>query len=243
MADQARKSSRSFLVLSVFCLGALTVLLGLGTWQLQRLNWKNDLISRTAAQARLAPQPLSAVLKSAAEGTDIDYRRIQLSGVYQHNAEANFYSLQDGGPGWRIVTPLKTTDGQTVLVDRGFVPNDSRSPEKRQSGQIAGSVDLIGTVRFEYAPKGSFTPQNNPDKNSWYWFDRPALLKALGTPTSAPFVVQLEQNDHPGKWPEARAMTPYLSNRHLGYALTWFGLAIVLIAVYAALFIKERKAP
>ena len=102
-------------------------------------------------------------------------------------------------------------------------------------------MDVVGALRLGYLPKEMFTPDNNASANSWYWFDVAALRKVTSIPELAPMVIQLDTPDHSGQWPVATALSPNLPNKHFGYALTWFGLAITLLGVYIAFIVQERR--
>jgi len=235
----AKRLSTGFV--SLACLVALITLIGLGVWQTQRLFWKNNLIAQITNRARLEPASLDKVLGMASDGQDIRFRRVGLSGSYQHKSELHFYTIHEGEPGWRVVTPFTTVNQSVVLIDRGFVPIPSKEQTSRQNGVIAGAVEVVGAVRTEYAPKGSFTPNNIPARNRWYWMDRLAALKAANIPDAVPFVIQLEAADHAGRWPKALKVSPRLSNNHLSYALTWFGMALGLAVVFVVAIVNSRQ--
>lgn len=232
-------SSRSSLVLiSMFALGGIAILVGLGSWQLQRLAWKEELIERISERLQKAPVEFADALKQRAAGEEVDFLRVKLRGTYKHARGQYFYALNKGEFGWRLLTPLKLETGQPILVDRGFLPD----PQKPVAAPAtSGPVDVVGALRLDYLPKEMFTPDNNVSANSWYWFDVAALRKATDTSNLAPMVVQLDTPDHPGQWPVATALSPNLPNKHFGYALTWFGLAITLLGVYIALIVQERR--
>lgn len=227
------------MLLSAAALVGVVVLVGLGTWQLQRLSWKEALIERIATRLDAAPVELEAALKRQAAGEDVNFLKVKLRGTYDHSKAQYFYTLKKGQLGWRALTPLSPeTGGAPVLIDRGFLP-DAEKPLPAQTG--AEPVEVVGALRFDYLSQELFTPDNNPGTNSWYWFDLPALQQATGLTGLRPMVVQLDTSDHSGPWPAAAALSPNLSNKHFGYALTWFGLAITLLGVYIALIVQERR--
>ncbi len=238
MAALQASSRPSLLLISVFALGGIAVLVGLGAWQLQRLAWKETLIERITMRLQQAPVELEEALKQRSGGEDVDFQRVKLRGTYEHAKGQYFYALNKGEFGWRVLTPLKSDSGQSILIDRGFLPD----PQKPLAAPAsAGPVDVVGALRLGYLPKEMFTPDNNASANSWYWFDVAALRKVTAIPELAPMVIQLDTPDHPGQWPVATALSPNLPNKHFGYALTWFGLAITLLGVYIAFIVQERR--
>ncbi len=226
--------------MSITCLAGVAVFAGLGTWQIQRLFWKNDLIEKIEARARAEPVSLDSILAEGHAGQDIRFERVSLSGAYRHGSELHFYTIRDGEPGWRVVTPFKLGDQREVLIDRGFVPMPFKDQESRQDGLVTDPTRITGAVRADYAPKGAFTRQNMPRRNRWYWLDRGAALEAAKVTRAIPFVLQLEASDHAGTWPQAVKISPRLPNNHLSYALTWFGMAIGLVLVFAVTIVKSR---
>ncbi len=223
----------SLALMSCVVLAALAILVGLGTWQLQRLAWKEGLIARIETRLAEAPVPLPATLTD-----ESNFLRVKISGTYDHAKAQYFYTLNKGEIGWRVLTPFQPQAAAPFMVDRGYVP-DAQKP-LAAAGQ-SGPVEIIGAVRLDYLEKVLFTPDNDPGANSWYWFDLPAIGKTTGVSGLRPMVLQLDTSDHSGAWPAATALSPKLSNKHFGYALTWFGLAITLLGVYIALIIQERR--
>ncbi|MEM1200667.1 MAG: SURF1 family protein [Pseudomonadota bacterium] len=223
----------SLALMSVVVLAALAILVGLGTWQLQRLAWKEGLIAHLETRLAAAPVSLPATLTQ-----ESDFLRVKLRGTYDHAKAQYFYTLNKGEIGWRVLTPFQPASGAPVMVDRGYVPDAQKPLAAADQG---GPVEVVGAVRLEYLPKVLFTPDNDPGANSWYWFDLAAVRTATGTAELRPMVLQLDTPDHSGQWPAAAALSPELSNKHFGYALTWFGLAITLLGVYIALIIQERR--
>jgi surfeit locus 1 family protein len=219
----------------------LAVLVGLGTWQLERREWKLALIERIEARAHADPLPLAAAKRRWEESGDIEYLRLALTGRFLHDQERHLYTIVDGRAGWQVITPLQTPGGEIVLVDRGFVPEERKDAAARREGQVQGSVRLTGLARAAGRPSW-FTPDNRPDLNRWFWRDIPgmtaSLPPALGE-RAAPFVVEAEAAPVPGGWPRGGVTRLALPNRHLEYAITWFGLAAALIAVFA-LYARRR---
>jgi surfeit locus 1 family protein len=214
---------------SVAALCGIVILVGLGAWQLYRLQWKEALIAEM--EARLYAPPVS--LEDAIAHPD-EFLHVKAAGTFEHAGELFLLDSQGGRPGWRVVTPFKSDDGIFVLVDRGFVPDEQRAPEKRPGSQPQGSVEVSGYLSRHPGGRGLFTPDNNAAANNWYWWDIPAMLgfgKVDPGSRVAPFILHVLPGKDAGVLPRPIPPLPGLSNNHLQYALTWFGLAIVLAAV------------
>jgi surfeit locus 1 family protein len=213
-------------------------LISLGTWQMQRLAWKEGLIAAINARAHAAPITLAAAEARAAEGQDVEYTRVEAKGTFDHGHEMHLYALDDGGaPGFDVITPLKLGDGSVALINRGFVPNDRKDAASRVAGQISGDVSVTGLLRHR-DQQGAFIPNNDAAHNIWYWRDIDAMA-AAAAPGSAErvhkFIVDAEAEPlPPDGWPRGGVTRLTLPNRHLEYALTWYGLAVALVGVFIA---------
>jgi surfeit locus 1 family protein len=230
----------AFLALSLL---ALALLVGLGVWQVQRLQWKNDLVARIIEQGKAEPLSLAEVEARMTAGEDVEFLRAKATGRFVHDRELFVFTTLDGEMGWKVVTPLKTDDGGAVLVDRGFVPYDLKSSAARPESQPAGKVSVTGVVRPHSSARAPFVPDNDVDANVWHWWALPAMAEAAGVESARPFILQAEQRPGDAAWPRASVPDPAdIPNRHLGYALTWFGLAAVLVVV-GTLYLRRRLSP
>ena len=219
---------------------ALAILIGLGTWQLQRLAWKRDLLDRIAILDTAPAQPLGAVLERLATGADADFTRVTATCPGLGSAPfLELYSVRDGQAGSRLISACRVESGRygSVLVDRGFVGDtiSARPPVTPSSG----AVTITGVLR-QPEPGNAFSPPNQPGR--WYTRDVPAMAAALKAPAPAPLVLMAETSSNP----EWKALVPaplpaQIANRHLEYALTWYGLAGALLGVYAAMLFRRRK--
>jgi len=223
---------------SVAMLAGFVALISLGNWQMQRLAWKNHLVAAIGERAHAAPVSLAVADEAAQRGEDYEYMRVEATGRFLNDREAHLYALDaTHGPGFYIITPLKLADGSIVLVNRGFVPNDLKSPNRRPAGQIADEVPIVGLLRAPETQR-MFVPANDPGRNIWYWRDIAAMGAAAATDGAArvhPFFIDAEAEPAPpGGWPKGGVTRLELPNRHFEYALTWYGLAAALVAVYAA---------
>ncbi len=141
--------TKGLLGFTALMLAALAVLVGLGVWQLERLQWKEGLIAEIEARSKGAPITLAEAIAIARKGRDPSYYRVRVEGRFDHAKERHLFaqSLSDGTPGWHVITPLKTAGGDMVLVDRGFVPDALKDPSSRPLGQIEGVITVTGLVR------------------------------------------------------------------------------------------------
>jgi surfeit locus 1 family protein len=223
---------------TIFALVCLAVLVGLGTWQLDRLSWKTTLVDRMDRQLAAAPIPLPPSVPDAAIW---DYRRVTVTGRFWHEREM----LVGGKPlhgrvGWHVVTPLARDDGGgTVLVVRGWVPDDRRLPATRAAGQVTGTVTVDGISRVP-APRAWMQPEDRPAENIWYVVDVAMMAAAIPGPV-APVVVEAGPAPVPGGLPEGGQTRVTLSNNHLQYVITWYGLAAALVAVWIARAIRRPE--
>ncbi len=222
---------------TIMTLPAIVALLALGTWQLQRLEWKGAIID--ARETALAAPPMLA--PAAFDPARHSGRRVRLSGRFLHAKE--LYSAprpRDGRNGLRIVTPLRLADGAVVLVDRGWVPAERKSPATRRAGQIEGSVTIEGVIRAP-GQRGRFVPDNQPADNLWFSFDVSAMAKAAALERVRPYLVVAGPAANPGGLPLGRPYRVEIRNEHLGYAVIWYGLAAALLAIYI-LYARRARA-
>lgn len=225
---------------------AFGLLCGLGLWQLQRLAWKEALIARVAARTQVSFAPPAPAErdwpKVNAEGDE--YRRVRVTGAFRHDREALCWALLSdahgkfSGPGYWVLTPLVLADGATILVNRGFVPLDRADPNSRREGEMTGTVTVTGLLRLP-EKRSWFTPADDPAAHLWQERDPAAIAAAYGLSRVAPFFIDADDTPNPGGLPQGGETKLVFPNRHLEYALTWFGLALALAAVFAAFAWKQ----
>ncbi|MEP9350346.1 SURF1 family protein [Xanthobacter sp. KR7-225] len=239
---------RSPLLASLLALAAFAVLVGLGTWQLDRRAWKRDLLATITqrAAATAAPLPAAADWPRLDRARD-EYRHVAMRGTYDHAREALVYGVAGedlgalkGAPGYFVFTPLIRPDGPPVLVNRGFVPLARRDAASRAEGQVTGPQAVTGTLRFP-EETSVFVPANDPARDAFYRRDPVAIAAARGLSGAPPFYVELDRGAAPGGLPASPGAKVDLPNRHLEYALTWYGLAATLAAVVAAVAWSRRR--
>lgn len=227
-----------------FIAATLAVLLALGTWQLERLQWKEQKIERYTSAQQTAAVPLLDILQqSEADLPSLQYRRITLSGTYLHDKELHLGGRRYyGNTGYEIHTPLKLANGQYILVNRGWVPTEFKDPTDRPTDEFPASIkNATAMIRIPKEP-GIFTPDNHPEKNFWFTVDIAAMEAQTGLPLT-PFTANLisperERTDFPA--PSDGKVV--LRNDHLGYAITWFLLAIGAAIIFWLVLRNEKKA-
>jgi len=218
------------------------VLIGLGSWQLERKTWKEGLIAALAERTSAEPVPLPAPERwSALDPMSDEFRRVKLAATIASGREALVYAVGSSvrpditGVGYWAFAPAELASGAVVAVNRGFLPEGQQDPKTHMPP--AGRVDLIGALRWP-EPRGWFVPNDDPVRNLWFARDHLAMARAKGWGNVAPFYVELESST--GPLPRAGRLTPTLRNEHLQYALIWYGLAAVL-AVMFALWLRSRR--
>jgi len=226
----------------VFAAIAFAVLVGLGSWQLQRLQWKLGLIARIDERVHALPVPLAPLLtRGDAPAGDIEYTHIAATGRFRHDLERYLYANGDSDWGWDVLTPLELASGETVIVNRGFVPRARLDRASRAAGLVDGTVTVTGLVRQTPAGRPWSVPAGDPAKGTWFWPEIPAIAASMYPADHRPLTTLYVDAD-----PVAAAAPPAggatnleLPNRHLEYAYTWFGLAAALAAIYGAFAVRQ----
>lgn len=242
-SEAARSGPLARPVLTLTALLALAVLLGLGVWQVQRLQWKRDLIARVEAVRTSPARPLPDLLTEQSNGVDVDYARAVTDCPGLDRAPfLRLYGLQGGAAGHRYISACPVEGGPytAVLVDRGFLPDAEEARMPAPGGETPPHRPVVGVLRVPDKP--SFVaPADRPAENLWHRRDVATMGRALGvTGPVAPVFLFLESPAPAGFGPQPAPVPTEISNRHLGYAITWFGLAAALVGVYGALLRRGR---
>src|SRR5215472_12706143 len=155
---------RPLLGLSIASAALFAILIGLGVWQLERLQWKLALIASVQQHLVAAPITLGEALK---RGPDAEYRRVALAGKFENEKEAYVFGTDaSGNPTYHVLVPFRTDRG-VLIVDRGIVPPGLRDPATRAGGQIVGFTRVVGVWRTPDTP-GFFTPSPDRVRRVWY---------------------------------------------------------------------------
>lgn len=225
--------------LTVACAILFAILCGLGTWQLERLQWKLALIATVNGHMTAAPVSLAQI--TAMKPDDAQYRRVTLNGHFDHAHEAYVFTTDASGAAvYHVLTPFTADNGKILMVDRGEVPKEKLDPASRSQGNPAGEVQVTGVWRAPDAP-GAFTPPPDVGKRVWYARDLASIAAADHLALSAPVVVEADTTPNPGGWPKGGQTVVSFRNQHLSYAVTWFGLAIVLLCVWLSYNISKSR--
>jgi len=231
IAPQNRRIRPAAIVVLFLTIALTGCLLALGTWQVQRLFWKLDLIERVDVRAHAEPVDAPAASDWPALGnpSDYEYRRVKLTGTLLNDREVQVYTVTDLGPGYWVMTPLRRDDGSSIIVNRGFVPSDRRDPSSRAGGEPTGNVGIVGLMR---APEtgGLFLRTNDPANGRWYSRNIPQITQASGLSDVAPFYVDADATPNPGGLPVGGKTMLTFPNNHLSYAVTWYILAAMVVA-------------
>jgi surfeit locus 1 family protein len=207
----------------------LLVLLGLGTWQVRRLHWKEGILAQIARAEAAPAKPLQA--------NPEPYTKVQVTGRLRNDLAASFGADVRDTPagtvlGTQLIVPLVRDNGETILVDRGWVPNlQSTMPPK-------GDVTMEGYVH-PGDTQGMFSATDSPATREFYTLDPSAIGAALGLHNVAPFILIAMGPTPPNGYPDPAKHLPRPPNNHLSYAITWYGLAAALVVIFV---VWTRKA-
>jgi surfeit locus 1 family protein len=249
---------RKLLFPTLFAATGMAVLVGLGIWQLQRKAWKEELIARLQARAQQAALPLVFEAIRDKPAGEWEFQLAELRGRFLNAIEFHVWTPQRQGSAWTVFTPFEIDDGSVtryprlIMVARGIVSDMVKQPSRRREGQIEGVVTIAGRLRQGETP-GLFAPSPNLAKNEWHARDIAAMRKFLadnmvagsasGRPEHAmanilPAYLEYQSDPPPGGWPRPALSPLNLKNDHLGYALTWFGIALTLASVYGVFAVR-----
>lgn len=243
---------RGIFGLAVIALVMVSVLVSLGVWQLRRKDEKHALIA--ALTERLAKVPVA--LPSAAAWPTLssardEFSRVKFSATFEARPDAMVYSsgsaVRDDvtGPGTWAFMPARLADGRSVVINAGFVQNtmQDRAQQDRAVTQLVtgAPVELTGYLRFPEEP-GTFTPKEDSGKRLWFVRNHQSMAQVLGWGEVAPFYVDLESPQPASGTPKPGPLHVQLKDNHLQYAITWFGLALVVAAAFGFWVAGQRRA-
>jgi surfeit locus 1 family protein len=243
---ERKRRQRSWTGLLIPAVVAFVVLVGLGTWQLQRKTWKEGLIA--ALDERVAAPPMALPMPETWPALDPEhdeYRRVTFTAKFEKNEDAPVYASASAfrpdvsGFGLWVFTPARLAGGDVVVVNRGFVPSDTNwKPSVTPSAPPSGDIAVTGAMRWPER-RGWFTPRDKT--NIFFVRDPAAIAAAKGWGRVAPFYVEQESPVPPDGWPRPGKLVPNLPNNHLQYVVTWYGLALVLVVSFLVWAFKSRR--
>jgi surfeit locus 1 family protein len=222
---------------------ALVILLALGTWQVNRLHWKESLLADIASRGAAPAADVAELERLLAAGESIDYRHATASGRYLNDKERHFLATFEGQSGFYLYTPLELADGRYLFVNRGFVPYDRKDPATRPQSLVTAPQKVIGLARAELTEKpSSLVPDNDEKANIFYWKDLVRMAASTGLPEDRvlPFFLDADATPVAGGLPKGGVTQIDLPNNHLQYAITWYGLALALAAVAIAGLVRGK---
>ncbi len=224
----------------------------LGSWQVQRRAWKLDLIERVDQRVHAAPSALPPASEwPRITAADHEYRAVQASGHWLAGKTVLTQAVTELGAGFWVLTPLQLDDGSQVLVNRGFIPAEQRArwqtppPAPAAAAPAQDSVTVTGLLRLS-EPRGGFLRENDPAQQRWFSRDVQAIAQAQGLDRAAPYFIDAGLPGQPvaeGTWPRPGMTVIRFPNSHLVYALTWYGLALMVVGAAWLVRRNGRQRP
>ena len=207
-----------------FGLIGVTILCILGTWQINRLKWKNNLIYEVSKSIAMEPQAINL------NNIDINsqYLPVTYEGKFLENEIHVLFSLKPYGPGFKVIRPFKLKSGEIIMVDLGFIK------ESKKNSQIKIELNKISGNIFFPNETDSFTPEPNLSKNIWFSRDLEKMSSYLNT---KPIMVILSSKVNHENIVVTR-LSPNFVNNHLQYSVTWFSMAISWLFMSIYLIIR-----
>ncbi len=236
-AETQPASKRTGKGLAVIAVGTFCILVGLGTWQLQRLTWKEGIIAERQAKLALAPLQISKLLSAKPEA----FRRVVVSGRFLHDKEI-FVGPRSfrGRPGWQVVTPLEHASGEIVLIDRGWIPEARKIATKRNAAQKREVVSIVGTAGWP-RKLNYFEHANDPQKNQWFRVSPTAMAEKLNLKHVSSYWVVADASSNPGGFPIGGGGIRMPTNNHMQYVVTWYGMALGLLVLSLVYWRQGRR--
>lgn len=236
-APRRRRSRRALTVIAAVALVAAVGFAALGIWQIERLVWKNALVAAVTERSTAAPVPAAEFSANFTPDAD-EYRHVSATGAFDPSAEVLVQAVTAYGGGFWVVTPLRLDSGQTILINRGFIPPDRRDPATHPAP--TGTVTITGLLRAS-EPDGGFLRANDPSANRWFSRDVAAIATARELTNTAPFFIDADRGADPSAYPIGGLTVLSFSNNHLIYALTWFALALMMLAAFGYVLWDDRR--
>ena len=209
---------------SAFIIFFILVFIGLGTWQIIRLNWKNNLILEIENSLKNPPVELAQSKKE-------NFLKIKTSGSIDFDKQIYLYNLNESGtPGFEVINPITIGD-ENFLINRGWIPFEKKGT---QEINVFDQENIIGTLKLQ-GRKNIFKPDNDLDENYWFSLNREDILKFTGKNFSK-YIIYLDGNY---QLPRPKKITANISNNHQKYAITWFSLALSILLLY--LYFRKKN--
>lgn len=242
----AQKSILANLVVWSLAIAVFATLLVLGTWQVNRLEWKEAILTQIDERLKSQPVTIDKIIENVKAGESFEYQPVKVEGIFDHSKERHFFATHQGRTGYYVYTPL-SFDGGIVFINRGFVEFDLKDPKLRPLGQITSVVSITGLARAMLDEKpSSLVPDNDLGQNIYYWKDLISMAGSVELEVAddqvQSFFIDAVEKEIPGNYPIGGVTLIDLPNNHLTYAFTWYGLAATLVII-AGVFLFRRKTP
>ena len=212
------------ILFSIFVFFFISIFIALGSWQLVRLNWKNELLNKIDVSLKKEPVDLMTNVPE-------DYLKIKTSGVIDFDKQIYLYSLNEKGlPGFNVVNPI-IINNKNFLLNRGWIPFNKKNTKEIN---IFDHKTILGTLKKQ-TKASRFKPVNDVKDNYWFTLDRNDVFKYTNKNFS-PFIIYLNNNL---ELPKPKIITVNIPNSHKKYAITWFSLAFSIFFFY--LYVRKNK--
>ena len=214
---------RNKILFSIFVFFFISIFIALGSWQLVRLNWKNELLNKIDVSLKKEPVDLMTNVPK-------DYLKIKTSGVIDFDKQIYLYSLNEKGlPGFNVVNPI-IINNKNFLLNRGWIPFNKKNTKEIN---IFDHKTILGTLKKQ-TKASRFKPVNDVKDNYWFTLDRNDVFKYTNKNFS-PFIIYLNNNL---ELPKPKIITVNIPNSHKKYAITWFSLALSIFLFY--LYVRKN---
>jgi len=222
----------------LFFLAAFGTTIALGTWQVKRMEWKEGLIAEIES-AKEQP-PVTTIPTDTVELASKNFYPVKASGTWigdrEFHVSPRFFN---GKLGYFVITPLALADGRTLLVNRGWIPAALKNPKSRPETHVRGRATLTGLLRVGDDRNG-LTPENSPDKNIWFGRDAALMGEYAELPNTIPAMLDIVGEQDAQNLPVPSDGTIRLRNDHLSYIITWYGIALGILAIFLIYHRKKR---
>jgi surfeit locus 1 family protein len=254
-----RRSALALVAMSVGAVILFASFVALGTWQVHRRTWKLDLIARVEQRVHAPAVPAPPIAQwPEVTAANSEYRHVRVSGTFLNESETLVQATTELGAGYWVLTPLRQADGTIVLVNRGFVPPERRDRAEHSAGEPTTPATVTGLLRIT-EPDGAFLRRNDPATNRWYSRDVQAIAAARGLSRAAPYFIDADASRDGARVlaaaaanrtgaPASDAVAPIggltiitFHNSHLTYLITWYTLALMVVAGMWILIQEERR--
>ena len=215
---------------TIVTIPALIVLLMLGTWQVNRLQWKTALIDEFKARST------AEAIYPSFSGQPVEFQRVNVTGRFIHDETIYLTGrTYEGNAGFHVVTAFESDKGDLFFVNRGWVSEAYREPSSRAFSMTTDSLMLDGIIRLAQR-QGQFVPDNEPERGFWFTMKPDEVAAHLDLPAAeqAYYIDAIRQEGEELTLPIAAEVKVEVRNSHLNYAITWYGIALSLIGVYFA---------